>query len=315
MTKWPKQHHNLIALLGFSLLLCGAGYFFAVKPLRQDNEKDKRDMDGTKLKLKKGGWPTDAVRLQKLLEYKKGLLVKKQDSENAYKATGLKNKSNLLLQECTNVFNRKIKKIFVNPADFSREITRLDYQDEYNTVREKLAKKDIYFSEQSLGMGNDSDQKLIYPLVLQIWLVDEILNLAADNSLQIITDKNSNVKNEKGLLKKAVSVKLLPVKPYSLYPNDEKIFVIEFPLRMTLRGTLTEFTSFLRDIHSDGKYFPVSRLQLRARPGWEKMGSKTFLNNDLLDIELECSAFFRHPENAPPKQIKEKKIPILPAGA
>jgi hypothetical protein len=313
MKKWSKQHHNLFAMLGFFLLLCIVAFFF-LSPLRSRISDDKAYISETKSKLRKSGWPLDAERLQKLLDLKKSILEKTKTSETAYKATGIRNKSTLLLQECTNAFQKRIKKIFVNPSDFSKEITRLDYQDEYNTIRDKLVQKNIYFSEDSLNMGTDSDSTKIYPMVLQIWFVDEILNLATKNSLEIVNDQHAKVKSEQGRLKKVAKVQLLPVRPYSLYEKEQKIYILEFPLRMSLRGSLMQFSGFLRDIHSGGKYFPVSKLQIRAIPEWQNSGSESLLKNSLLDIEIECSAFFRH-SDSPPAKLKLKKIKVIPAGA
>jgi Tfp pilus assembly protein PilO len=312
--KWPEQHRIFFVLFSFALILCGVVYFFTIRPLYIQNLEDEKNISKTKSEIKGKGWPIDSVRLNKLLDHKKNILEKKQDGQTAYKATGLKNKSNLLLMECTDVFKRKIKKLFVNPADFSKEITRLDYQDEYNKVKDELASRNIYFSEESLGLGGDSDENLIYPLVLQIWMVEDIVKIALDNSLQVLQEENTNVKNEKGILKNVVSVKLLPIKPYSLYTTDKKIYIIEFPMRMSIRGTLTEFIGFLRDMHSDGKYFPISRLQIRAIPEYKNINSKFYLTNEVLDIEIECSAFFRKSEDTPVKK-KKKKINIIPVGA
>lgn len=313
MKKWPNQHRNLFAILAFAMLICGVGYFLALRPLLAKIKEDQEYISETKTKLKTSGWPLDAERLQKFLELKKSILEKNKTSDNAYKATGIKNKSALLLKECTNVFNKRIKKIFVNPADFSKEITRLDYQDEYNTVRDKLAQKNIHFSEESLNIGEDSDATQIYPKVLQIWLVDEVLQLALKNSLEIVNDDHSKVKNEQGHLKNAAKVQLIPATPYSLYEKDKKIYVMEFPLRISLRGNLMQFWGFLRDLHSGGKYFPVSKLQIRAEPTWNNKEQETLLNNNKLDIEIECSAFFRHSEGIPVKI--ENKVKVIPSGA
>lgn len=313
MRKWPKQHLNLLAILIFALILCGVGFFMLVKPMKEKIRDDREFIVQTKTELKKKRWPLDSERLQKLLEYKKSILSKNKDGENAYKATGLRNKSNLLLKECTNTFEKRIKKIFVNPSDFSKEITRLDYQDEYNNVRDKLAEKNIYFSEESLMLGDDSDGALIYPKVLQIWLVDEVLHLALKNSLHVVNDYSVKVKDERGRMKNVANVKLLPVIPYALYEKDKKIYVMEFPIRVSLRGNLMNFTGFLRDVHSGGKYFPVSKLQIRSQPQWQEGESKTVLENSTLDIELECSAFFRFSENSPAKTQK-RKIKVVPRG-
>lgn len=314
MKKWPKQHQGLFALLLIALILCGVGYFLLVRPLEAKIRFDQEFIFETKTKLKQSDWPLDSERLQKLLEYKKSILNQAKASESAYKATGLKSKSTLLLQECTNVFNKRIKKIFVNPGDFAKEITRLDYQDEYNTVRDKLAKRNIYFSEESLKIGDDAETEKIYPLVLQIWLVDEIVQLALKNSLRVANDEHAKVKNEFGRLKQVARIQLLPVQPYVLYDNDKQIYVVEFPLRISLRGNLIEFSSFLRDLHSGGKYFPLSRIQIKARPDWRDEDSKTVLDNKELEIEIECSAFFRYSE-AVPVILEKKKIKLIPNGA
>lgn len=313
MKKWPKKHINLFAVLIFSLILCVAGFFLFIKPLNEKIRKDREFIVLTKTELRKKEWPLDSERLQKLLEYKKGLLDKVKDGENAYKATGLRKKSELLLKECTNTFEKRIKKIFVNPSDFSKEITRLDYQDEYNKVRDKLARKDIYFSEESLMIEDDSEDALIYPKVLQVWLVDEVVSLASKNSLRVLSNSNVKTKNDRGKIEPVAKIQLLPVIPYVLYEKSDIVYVMEFPVRISLRGTLDKFSGLLRDMQAGGKYFPISRLQIRSLPKWQEGESKTILNNRILDIELECSAFFRFSDS--PQKLKIKKIKLIPKGA
>ena len=166
----------------------------------------------------------------------------------------------------------------------------------------------------SLKLGDDSEDALIYPKVLQIWLVDEVLHLALKNSLRVVYNYNVKVKDERGRMKQVAKVQLLPVTPYVLYEKEKKIYVMEFPIRVSLRGNLMNFTGFLRDIHSGGKFFPVSRLQIRSQPFWQDGETKTSLQNSDLNVELECSAFFRFSEDSPQKQQK-RKIKMIPRGA
>lgn len=314
MRKWSPRHRSIFALTAFAALCCAAFYFLMIRPLQDKIAFDMRYIDETHGKLRSSGWPLDSERLQKLLEHQKNVLERPTDAQSAYKAIGLKTKSTMLLEECTDVFNRRIKKIFVNPSDFVTEITRLDFQDEYNNITNKFGRKGIYFSEDSLNIGSDTGSRQIYPMMLQIWLLDEVLSLAIKNSLQVETHPDIKVNTDSGKLRNAAKIKMLPVRSYSLNAKDNSAYIMEFPVRISTRGTINDFSRLLRDLNSTGKFFPVSSLQIKALPDFRETDTEISLNNSTLEIEVECSAFFRSSDSAP-ETIRKEKINIIPAGA
>ncbi len=314
MRKWSSRHRSLFAFTAFAFICCAAFYFLMIRPLQLKIASDMRYIDETQSKLRSSGWPLDSERLQKLLEHQKNSLERPSDAQSAYRAIGIKTKSTLLLEECTDVFNQRIKKIFVNPSDFVTEITRLDFQDEYNSIRNKLESKSIFFSEESLNIGNDTGSRQIYPLMLQIWLLDEVLSLALKNSLNIESHPEIRVRTDSDQMRNAAKIKMLPVRSYSLHPKDDKPYVMEFPVRLSMRGTINQFSGFLRDLNSGGKFFPVSRIQVKAVPDFRETETDISLNNTTLEIEVECSAFFRSSDSVP-ETFQKEKIKIIPAGA
>jgi hypothetical protein len=83
------------------------------------------------------------------------------------------------------------------------------------------------------------------------------------------------------------------VRAYYAREQDPDPYVIEMPVRMTLRGSVAQCRAFLCQLTSGGTFLPVSHMQLYAddpaRPEYQRLGS---VKLDKVRMEVECSAFF-----------------------
>jgi len=313
--EWPQQHRSLGALVLFVLLVCGAAYLIAVRPEVEDLTVTQANVKETRSRLVQSGWPLDSERLKKLHED----MLKKLDgpqgrtSEDPRGAIGIRNKADIILRDATSMFRPKIEQFFGSAKDFVNEVSRLDYQEEYAQLERRFREHDIFLAEEILGIGEDTSSLYIYQMLLQIWTLDKLVTLASQNNLRPVKDPAVAVVTETGR-RHASKLSVLPVRAYLLDREDKKPYVLEFPVRMTLRGELVHFCSFLRSLHADGNFLPISRLEMTCEnPVGKRADKDGTLRIDRVEAEVECSAFFRLDERAPVQ--RRKMANLLPPGA
>ena len=103
----------------------------------------------------------------------------------------------------------------------------------------------------------------------------------------------------------------MPMRVYTLNDDDKEPYLLEFPVRMTVRGTVDEVSSFLRSLNADSRFYPLTRFEmitenpaLRGRPDEE--GN---IDVHLVEATIECSSLFRPFDDAPKQKTKGKKGP------
>jgi len=314
MPKLSRQHNSLLVVFLLTVILLTGAHFLFIRPLAIKVSDDDIYIDENRNKLQKSGWPLDPERLHKLLELKNNRLNSSSSSGNLKQVSGVKEKSVLMLRKYTGVFTPRIKKIFSNPADFTKEVSRLDYQEEYNELEHKLARKGVFLSEKILNLGENTASPFIYQMVLQVWLLDSLAGQIFSNRLRFVNDENILAKDERGGRRAAARIQFLPIRSYYLEAGDPEAYVLELPVRMALRGTLDNLNNFLAGLQENGCFFPVSHLQVLGIPELREGGKTITMQTGNLEIEVECSLFFRRPDDGP--TVKEPvEIKVLPTGA
>ena len=308
MKNWPPQHRNLAALTVFLLIACVAVFFLVLRPKAQNVALAREAVDEKEQGLKETGWPLDAERLERLL-VERG---KKLDGPK-----GIKKKADEILRDATDMFALQIEQNFGSTSLFVSEISELDYRQEFNQLETDLREAEIVLAEEILGLGVTTSSPHIYQLVLQVWTLRELAELAVKNNLNPVKDLRVTVRVGENESKKASKLTVLPVRAYYVDSGGGEPYLLEIPVRMTLRGELTDFCNFLRGLHADGKFLPVSSIELRTErpvlPSRRRGGRARTIKADSVVVELECCAFFRLREEAPKHRRTQRRQ--LPRGA
>jgi len=295
MREWPPQHRTLAAVVLFLAVMAGLFCFLVLRPKWQ-SVKDSREQVLTKqAELKKHGWPLDPERLRALLEAKQ-----KYERRTA-------TLSEDVVQQATSMFDRKIRMFFGTPEDFRVEVSLLDYQEEFDQITRRFRQQDVVLEESILGIGETSSSAYTYQLVLHLWTMESLLDLVLKHNLRPTTDASVTVQTDRGR-KQAAMVTCLPMESYILDPGDKTPYIIEFPLRLTVRGKLEDFCALLRALHADGNYFPISNVELR-----KVVPPANLPALDVVEISMVCSSFFRT-EHELPKETAPA-VRKLPPGA
>lgn len=316
MREWPRQHRNLAGVVVFLLLAYGGVYLFVVRPKDQEVADARGALQETREKLQKTGWPLEAERLGRLLEDMEKNLEgpRGKTPGDARSATGIKRKAELILKDATTMFAPRIGKLFPSSHDFVNEVSLLDYQEEFAHMERRFRNDDVVLAKDMLGLWEDTSSPYTYQLLLQIWTLDELVGLALKNELKPVKTPLVRVNAETGA-RQASQLTVLPVRAYFLDPEDKDPYVLEFPVRLTLAGRLSDFCNFLSALHRDGRFLPVSRMELKTdspagRPRLDRDGNARV---DHVEVDLECSSFFRLQENTPVQRVHTERM--LPRGS
>gem|GEM_PF-926305 len=316
MRKWPKRHRHLgVAALVLAIVLAGA-YLFVVQPQARRVRVTESALEELRSDLKESGWPLDKQRLETLLanlEKKlNGPPGRRQDT--ARNAIGIKHKSRLVVRDATGMFQARIAQEFGTTEEFMDNVSRLYFETEYTELARRLEADGVILDGAVLNLDEDTSSPYNYQLVLQVWTVDALLGLALENHLVPIKNREVKVRLDENREVYASEVSVLPVRAYAVNRVDEEPYVLEFPVRMTVRGQLTDLCNFLRGLHSDGNFLPISRLEISTADYVTDRGLREGgLIVHRLEVTLECSAFFRlRPDLEAPRPPEEK---VLPAGA
>ncbi len=311
---WPQQHRSLAALAIIVAVAAVAAYMFLIRPKWQAVSAAQAALGEKRKVLGETGWPLDSERLNRLLEDTRKKLdgPKGKKFEDPRTAIGTKNKSNLILRQATSMFAPKIEDIYHSSRVFIEEVSRLDYEEEFNALYQRLYSEGIILAGEVLGIDETTSSRETYQLVLQVWTLGALVDLALDHRLQVAKHPTITVTTENGQQPHASDLTVLPVRAYSLSEKDTEPYVLEFPLRMTLRGDLADFCAFVRALHDEGRFYPINHVELKAAPSSRRSSADGDLTIDRIEAKVECCAFFRLDEDAP--EIRIERENIIPPG-
>jgi Tfp pilus assembly protein PilO len=318
MKKWPKQHVRLFVALLFLVLVFLTSYLILLCPLAKKVADDLSYIEKTKISLLKTAWPLDPGRLASILQSKKneldGVATSKETDTN-YPSMGIRPSSRRILRHCVAPLNNRMKKLFDTPSDFTKDVARLDYQEEYNQLEQKLATRGIFLSEQILNLGEDSSAKEIYLLLLQVWMLDKITTLAVESGLRVQTEGSIVAQDESGRKRQAAKISFQPICDYRLYNDQGASYVLEIPLKIAVHGNTSSLCAFLAKLQSDGNFFSLGGIQIFSIPELKKTETEFSLRSGYISVELECSAYFSQRDITSSPSDKPAPVKIMPEGA
>jgi len=312
MITWPSQHRNLAAIVGVVLVAFVVAYVLLIRPKQQEVARTRTEMETLQTKLVQKGWPLDSSRLDKLKEEKSKELVR------------FVKLSDEVLQDATRMFDPKITSLFENADNFRNNVSRLDYKEEFIQAEQHFRDQGVIFGEEVLKLSENSDSPYTYQLVLQLWTLRGLTDLALKYGLKPAVDPRVRTEGEAGAGSAPIAkLTVLPMRAYVSQPNEKEPYLLEFPVRMVLVGRLENLCNFLRALHGpyslvvppgakpadlpEHNFFPVSRLEVhKAMPSWGQPPA------DQIEADIQCSSFYRLRASVP--KAVENKVMILPAG-
>ncbi len=315
MKQWPAQHKNLAACMLFVIVACLTFVFLAIRPMLVSVNDKREELEEIQKKLREAGWPMRIAPLTALHEsYRKRLEGTNRKRSDGTVDGGLIARSEEVLKYSTGLFKRKIDSIFGSTHDFMNDVSRLDYVEEFNQLEQRLSAYDIRLAEKVFGLSEDTAGVETYQLLLQVWTVDAVVRLLQKCNLAV-TKEPIPVPTGLGNDVMASSIRVMPAITYVLQPGDKDPYVMEFPVRITLRGSVDDFMTFVKSLNMDDSFLALNRFEIftenpnvAGRPGPD-----VSIQVKKLQAVVQCSAFFRPSLEAP--KMRTTRIKMLPKGA
>jgi hypothetical protein len=192
----------------------------------------------------------------------------------------------------------------------------LDYNSDFTDLDTWLRGNGVLISEKTFGISLDTANTETYQLLLHIWTVRELVQLAVEHDLVLAKDPSNAVPTPEGGTALPSRLRVLPVVAYALAADDRMPYLLEFPVRMTLRGTLTDFMAFVGDLQNDKRFLALSRMEIlteHPRIRGERPTSEGVLAVQNIESTVVCASFFRPGDRAPELHIRQKEA--IPPGA
>ncbi|MBP5640352.1 MAG: hypothetical protein J6X55_12780 [Victivallales bacterium] len=285
--QWPKFHRQLLQFSLALLALLLVVLWFHVLPRWQVLEERSEELEREKQTFENKSYPLDAVLLQQ------HLADCEQQLNGKEKSKGLIQLSKQTIEKATSTFQNDIVTAYpVEPMSqetpeiiFVNHASRIDFKDLFDRLNTSLSDEGITITPQSLGLDEESPEP-VYQQILKLWTIRKLIGLASQNHLDIEENKEEN----------AAAIRARRVIAYTLTANEEKPYLLEFPIRIRLSGTMKDFLSFVDNLQGPDMYLPMKRLIVHSTPPQSFPPGETKIV-ERLQFTVVCSSFFKIPEN------------------
>ncbi len=321
MKTWPKQHKVLLVVCLIFIAVAAATYALVVRPRVQSVKQLENSVTEREDTLRGEGWPVDPGELAADLGQKEGKLER------------LKQNYSAVVHRAARTFETRLKAKLGDEAvkaplayvEFLTYLTRLDYEEDFAEITSKWNELGIVLHENVLNLSQDSVSPHVYQLIFHLWALERCVDLALEHNLApvrvpvdvpvdgAVADGTPAAGPEAEIETKtiqAAKISVRRIRGYVLNGSENTTpYVVEFPIAMTVQCNMSELTAFLKSLHNETTFLPISRLQIRKIP--PANATDDFA---LLQVDLECSAFLflrKELEVTPAK----KEARILPRGA
>lgn len=299
----PKPHMIMLGICGTALLLFAVAHYVAIRPIARNVDQYEREVEQTESALREDGWPLDVGQLE--------ALAARKDQE-LRRATQAKDR---VIAKSTELFRDKVMYLYENWAHFEEQASYLDYQQEFLRIEGKLSGKGLVLHSDVLGLSEDSTGEE-HELILQVWLleaaIDKILayNLKPVMAPAVPPSKFAAATADLDKLPKASSVTILPPTPYYLHKTHQNPYLLEFGLRLRLRGKASDLHDFLEHASEPPSFLAIPRMEIE-----KPLPSSPKYTDDTVEAEIICTAFYLLDDTIRPTRNENTPPPVLPPGA
>lgn len=314
LSLWPERHRTLLGVIFLLVIACVLFGTLRLYPAIAAYAEASSDHVRATKKLEESQWPRDSERLKMLLDsYQTMLNGRKNES-------GLKKQVAELLQQTTSMFAVRIKKDYgISPEDtgivsFMEKASQIEYKDQFNRLYTSLDGKNIRLEQPVFGMDESTSEPFKYQMLLKLWTVEAIADQVLKCNLRFTreTSGGGRARNNPSM------ITVLPMRSYVIDKNDKAPYLLEFPVRIEVQGSMENFSAFVDSLQQEGIFLPMSQMELRTglpnlrQPPKATQDDEMVLQNVVATVV--CSAFFR-PHGETIKLEVQKKRELLPRGA
>lgn len=343
----PEQHRALLVVM-FLLVVAGVLYgMFFLRPQWKAFSELVSEHASVDKKLSDSSWPKDSARLNSLLQsYQQKLVGMKKSVKDGDAAVpslfaadtrdlGLQDKAELVMKHATSMFDQNIINAYGDATNFVTKASQTEYKDLYDRTDSMLQGMRVVLEPSIFGMDESTAEPEKYQMILKLWTVQEVVRRARDNNLRVANDPSLT----RAGLGRPSKISVLPMISYSLDPQDKEPYLLEFPVRLQVEGTMDNFIKFVQSLQTEECFLPMKQMELLAeqpQPALQILVdpdgtvNRVFKTprgevkrptgeNGLLELRnitavVVCSSFFRPTPGTPVRSSRRQVIEPKPAG-
>ena len=285
MDNWLKRYK----ILGGIVFGCLAGllllFVLVIRPTVEETRDMREELANKEKRLNKSKWPMQKESLEKILA---------QETKRLEGKGGLKAMSDDAMKlACSALQWRMTARGYKKMADFMGGVLNSQFQQEFSDMQSRFEQGGLYVCPEILNLSLTTKSKYSYQLLLQCWSIDMLVDLAGKSGLRFRTHDEISTTALDGSRRSAALLAVQPMKAYVLDDKkDNAPFLLEFPVRMGVEGTLEQITSFLKSLNVAGQFFGVRGFEILS-PVPKVPSGKDGKAADTLQLNIECSAFLK----------------------
>ena len=281
MKNWLKIHQVLLVILIFAVLIQGVVYLLFLSPKGEELDDLRSDVDKLQERLRGSNWPLDAEKLERYLA------ALEKEYKGSQKDSALTARSAEALRLANTTFLPKISSEYGNVEEFMSNVSRLDYQSEYNRVTTSLAEKGIVLDATVLNLNEDMPTPYIYQCMIQIWTVEKLAELALASNVSIAT-----LPERRRGQGRVAKISVEPMRAFFLSPQNEQPYLLEFPVKLSIECTLETCMDFVDRLTGDNVFMPPKQFEIFALPpANNEAGEDGFFKSGALHVNLTCPSY------------------------
>lgn len=286
----------IIALISVYLL----AQIFILWPSRVVAIGKRKEITNDRRELLGKGWPLNESRLKQLLV----------QTNQRRRLAEIKRAS--LFQRVAQPFQADIAERFGNSQNFQRQISRLDYQEEFKRLENYLTEKQVIISPEVFKLSEDTVGLENYKLVLQLWTIKAVVKAAYDSGLEIadVPAEELPVPEDGEAPERLSDLAAMPIVPYLPAAHVGIPYLLRIPVRVRFRGTVRQLHTFLLSTATGKTFLCVDHIQVK-KPIPPEVG----YNNTRIEARVECSTFYILDSESGRKMMKKPAVKLLPKGA
>ena len=314
LQQWPEKHRTLLGVVFLLTIACVLFGMIRLRPSWMAYDEARSDHARVERKLEESQWPRDSERMRKLLDSYQTMLNGRKDEP------GLKKQVDELMLRATSMFAGRIKKEYGVSAEdsgivnFMEKASQIEYKDQFNRLYTELEGKGVRLEQPVFGMDESTAEPFKYQMRLKLWTVEALTELVLKHNLRFTREAGAGSRDRNN----PSMITVLPMRAYVIDKNDKAPYLLEFPVRMEVQGSMANFASFVDALQDEGVFLPMSQMEMRTvlpnlrQPPRANQDDEMVVQNVV--VTVVCSAFFR-PHGEAVKLEVQRKREMLPRGA
>ncbi|MBQ4479181.1 MAG: hypothetical protein II943_00915 [Victivallales bacterium] len=273
---WPRPNRLLFYVLLLMFAAALLVLYLYVMPKWHQYQKYQHAIQEKEERLAGTPWPQDV----ELLRQQYAEVRKKLDGDPETAEIGLVLLTDDILHQATSTFEERILSQFDSPQHFINAVSRIDYKDAYDHFAQELEEQKVTLDPTNLGLGEDTADP-VWQMTLKLWTAQQICHIAREHHLAILS--------EDGI----AAINALPPIAYTVEDTDTATpYLLEFPVRVKLKGRLEDFLLFAQSLSTSICFLPLKQLEIQTLPPDPPLPGK--VNTvDTAIFNMVCSSFLQ----------------------